>query len=362
MQRLNVLIKPASSSCNMRCQYCFYEDVSKNRQVKNFGIMKQDIMKGMIDHIFEDKELQIVHFAFQGGEPTLAGIDFFREFISYVKLKQKNIEVSYSIQSNGYSLDNEWFNLFKENEFLVGISLDGFQNNHDMLRFDNQNNGTFSSVIKTIKKLQEMHISYNILTVLTKQLAKSPEKLYTFYKNNKFQYIQFIPCLPRFGCQEDEFSLTPELFYSFYKKLYVLWKEDFLQGRYMSIALFDNIMAICCKESPSQCGFVGQCQIQYVIESQGNVYPCDFYVLDEYCLGNIVKDNLNLMNQHPHAHHFLNNNVLPQKCKECKYLKICYGQCKRQRQSFMNENICGYQRLLDDILKDMIQLVPYFMS
>lgn len=356
MQHLSVLIKPASSSCNMRCQYCFYDDVSNHREIKNHGIMKESVMKKMIDRIFMDLELKSVHFAFQGGEPTMAGIEFFENFVSYVDKKKDYVQVEYSIQSNGYVLDSRWIQLFKDYDFLVGISLDGYQSHHDSVRFDARHHETFSTIIDHIHQLRDNHIHYNILTVLTKQLALHPQKVYEFYKQNHFQYIQFIPCLPSLDKEEDEYSLTPELFYDFYKTLYKLWSNDIKKGHYMSISLFDNIMAILHHQYPSQCGFVGKCQIQYVIESQGNVYPCDFYVLDEYCLGNAQYDDFNTMPSLRQAQLFLQDNEQPQLCQKCKYLKICYGQCKRQRGTFLNQTMCGYQKLLDDILEEMIKL------
>ena len=167
MKQMTFLIKPASSSCDMRCKYCFYEDVSCHRDIKNFGIMQKETAKKIIENIFINHELENVHFAFQGGEPTLAGLNYFEYFITQVdNLKNKTI-VTYSIQTNGYDLNMKWMNFFKKNNFLVGISLDGFQENHDFYRHSSLYKGTYSRIIENIQLMKDNNIPFNILTVLT---------------------------------------------------------------------------------------------------------------------------------------------------------------------------------------------------
>lgn len=358
MENITFLIKPASSSCNMRCRYCFYEDVSRCRDIKNYGIMKEEVAKKIIKNIFLNHSLKRVHFAFQGGEPTLAGLIFFELFIDEVNKNKKNIKVSYSIQSNGYNLNSEWINFFKKNNFLVGISLDSYKENHDYYRKSAKYEDTYIEINKNIKFIQNNNIPLNILTVLTNDLAKNPEKAYDFCKREQFEFIQFIPCLPNLNNEEDRYSLKPEYYYSFYKKLYELWSQDIRNGKYISIGLFDNIASILSRRYPNQCGFVGKCQIQYVIESDGSVYPCDFYVLDKYKLGNIQYDNLETLLNHSNSKNFLSENTIPNKCYTCRYKKICYGQCKRQRITFIDKEYCGYQKLLDDIIEDFVRLLP----
>lgn len=355
MREITFLIKPASSSCNMKCKYCFYEDISCHRDTKNFGIMKKETAKKIIENIFLNHEFENVHFAFQGGEPTLSGLDFFEYFISLVNHNKKNTIVTYSMQTNGYNLDMNWIIFFKKYKFLIGVSLDGFKENHDYYRKTNANDGTFSKVIENIQLLKENNIPYNILTVLTNRLANYPKEVYNFYKNQNFQYIQFIPCLPDLNDDRNLHSLTPEKYHSFYKTMYELWIEDIELGNYFSIGLFDNIASLLMRSFPQQCGFVGRCNIQYVIESDGSVYPCDFYVLDQYKLGNIKEDSIESIQNHCVGKKFLADNVIPNICDTCRYKKICNGQCKRQRTTFIKKDYCGYQKLLDDILDDFYE-------
>ena len=143
-----------------------------------------------------------------------------------------------------------------------------------------------------IARLRAHGVAFNILTVLTAQLAKHPQKLYRFYQREDFDYIQLIPCLPGLDDTEDEYSLTPELFASFYKAFFRLWVEGVPARPVRSVTLFDNLIPLFAGVRPQQCGMLGACAPQFVVESSGDVYPCDFYVLDEYRLGNIVTDSL----------------------------------------------------------------------
>lgn len=177
MKQLSLLIKPASSLCNLKCKYCFYEDVSNNREQSSMGIMD---MQSTISLIKKSLTLNVdqVNYCFQGGEPSLAGIDYFKSFISLVnQFNTKNKKITYSIQTNATLLSNEWYKLFKQNNFLVGVSLDGFLENHNKVRLDNENNGTFKIVMQAIKKLDKYKIDYNILTVLTHNLSKKTKAI-----------------------------------------------------------------------------------------------------------------------------------------------------------------------------------------
>lgn len=357
MKNLTILIKPSSSSCDMKCKYCFYEDVSDRRKIKNNGLMKESVLIDIVNNIFSIPNLESLHVAFQGGEPTVIGVEFYEMATSYIETHKKGISVNYSIQSNGYSLNERWISLFKKYNFLVGISLDGFKENHDYFRLNHLNKDTFTQIMDNIRLLKQNNIEFNILTVLTQQLAKEPKKVYDFYLHEGFEYVQFIPCLPSLNEEEDEFSLTAEMFYYFYSELYRYWSNDLDLGKRMSISLFDNIISLLMRQPPSQCGFLGECQIQYVIESDGSVYPCDFYVLDEYCLGNAMTDSFELMSESIQADLFMNDGNYPKLCHQCQYEKICRGQCKRQRITFVNDDECGYKKLLDQILEKLCILL-----
>jgi len=358
MKTASYLIKPASSLCNLKCRYCFYHDVSDNREVKSTGIMNQSTMTNLILKACDIDQDASITFAFQGGEPTLAGLDYFKDFVRTVNQHKKpNQRIIYTIQTNGTLLDQSWFSFLKQNNVLVGISLDGFKENHDALRIAHNDQATFKSVMKTIEGLRLHQIEFNILTVLTSQLAKEPEKLYRFYRSHDFRYIQLIPCLPRLKGQSDSFALTPEDFGSFYKTFYDLWLIDFEKKDYLSVGLFDNVIPMYKGYKPMQCGMLGYCSPQFVIEADGSVYPCDFYALDEYCCGNINIDSLDQILHDPRMTAFLHEKkAMSPMCETCRFKPICNGNCKRLNVTYFNETFCGYQDFLEHAYPSMIKI------
>lgn len=359
MKYYSYLIKPASSLCNLRCRYCFYHDVSDHRMMKSFGVMSETTMNALIQKALDVISPSTITFAFQGGEPTVAGLNYFRSFVQCVNKHRKDGQVIlYAIQTNGYTLDMEWVTFLKEHKFLVGISIDGYQENHNYFRINSGNQATFERVYQSYRLLKSNEVDVNILTVLSKQLARKPKELYEFYQLIDAKYIQLIPCLPPLGVVEDEFSLTPELFASFYKEFYSYWEKDYRQGQYLSVTLFDNIIPMFKGIAPSQCGMLGFCSPQYVVESDGSVYPCDFYVLDEYKCGNIVANSLEEIRKSSLMSQFLHESkrVSPL-CSNCKFKSICHGNCKRMNiVYFNNDTYCGYQDFLEFAHESMMEI------
>ena len=350
MTQVSFLIKPASSLCNLRCKYCFYNDVSHNRSESTMGIMQREVMEKLIEQSME-LPVDTIQYCFQGGEPTCAGIDYFRTFIDSVN--QKNIHnkhIQYAIQTNGTLLSEEWIPLLKDNHFLVGISIDGFVKNHDYFRKDAQGKGTLKTILFNLRRLRNAGIDFNILTVLTKELSKKPKELYTFYKNNGFDYIQLIPCLPSLQKNEptDCFALSPKEFFLFYKQFFDLWYEDYIHGKYMSVTLFDNLIPMYKGIPPQQCGMTGQCHMQIVVEGNGNVYPCDFYVLDQYFCGNVLTDSLKDMIHGKTSQRFIKEERKTCKeCGTCAFISMCHGNCKRLADCYYTEDYCGYKKFLE---------------
>lgn len=365
MRETSILIKPASAECNCVCTYCFYDDVSNCRVVKSHGLIKEETWKKLVDDAFSSKhQFERVNFMFQGGEPLLAGHRFFSAFIDYTQENRGAIEVSYAVQTNGTRITDRLCKLFKEYDFLVGISIDGFKENHNMMRFLHDV-GSFDAVMAGLELLKKHNIEYNVLTVLTKQLAKQPEKLYNFYKEQGFKFVQLIPCLPNFGigAEEDLYACTPELYGSFYTKFYELWLNDFKHGHYLSESLIDNVITMFMGGYPDRCGMLGFCQSQCVVEANGSVYPCDFYVLDEFESGNINTMKLDDILEQDVMETFKDHDqVLPEKCKTCPFQKICNGNCKRMRPTFINEDTCGYQLLLQDMIATYPEVVSVINS
>ena len=351
-KQLSILIKPASSLCNLRCRYCFYSDVSESRTVASTGIMTDETCEILIKRIAEELEGNgTANISFQGGEPTMAGLDYFRNFIKRMN-GYPEIETHYSIQTNGTMVDKEWAEFFKENSFLVGVSLDGYQTNMDKFRYDPLKRGVFYKVLHCIDELDRAGVEYNILTVVTSELAKHPGALFKFLSAHNFNYVQLIPCLPGLNDEENDMALTPELFLSFYKEFFNSWNHNYLNGSdVMNVNLFENLAGMLKGYPPYQCGMLGVCSIQFVIEANGDVYPCDFYCLDEYLLGNIRYASFVEMRNSPNALKFLSSeNCKKKPCETCKYIRICNGGCRRQNICYLKDDHCAYQKLLDYIV------------
>lgn len=357
MKHISFLIKPASSTCNMRCRYCFYADVAEHRETANHGIMDAATIQAVVDRAFALGPDAEVTFAFQGGEPTCAGLDFFRSFCAYVDAHRAQQTVHLAIQTNGYVIDDTWATFLAQHGFLVGVSIDGYPEMHDWLRPDARGAGTMDRVLDAVAALRRAGADFNILTVLTDQLARHPQKLYRFYRQHKFDFVQLIPCLPGLDEASDEYSLEPESFASFYKTFFRLWLEDFKRGERMSVTLFDNVIPLFAGMYPQQCGMLGACAPQFVVEGNGDVYPCDFYVLDRFRLGNIRTDSLEDMATCDALRAFLDE---PRRacsmCATCPFERICHKNCKRLNTCYYREDYCGYRDFLEYAAPDMIAI------
>jgi uncharacterized protein len=357
MKSISILIKPASSLCNLRCKYCFYADEAKNRHTSSYGIMNKDTIDILINRIDEafDKQEGIANISFQGGEPTIAGLDYFTYFVETLK-KYPNIKTNFSIQTNGTLLNNKWSKFFKNNNFLIGVSLDGYRENTNLFRLDINNNGVYQNIINGIKILEKYQNEYNILTVLTRELAKHPKELFEFYKNNKFNFVQLIPCLPNMDNIDDKTSLTQNEYSFFYIEFFKLWKEEVLKGNFISINLFENIASILEGKLPYQCGMAGRCSPQFVLEANGDVFPCDFYCLDEYKLGNIKNNSFLELYKNDLDTFVSNSKCSNYYCKTCRFIKICNGGCRRQNICYLSNNSCAYQKVLEYIIPEMFKI------
>ena len=358
MKNLSFLIKPASSMCNLSCHYCFYYDVSSYREEKNCGLMEEYVMKQLIDRAFEavDEEGMLT-FGFQGGEPLLAGLEYFQNFTQYVEDKRINQQVHYSLQTNGTLLDEKWGEFFAKWNFLIGLSLDGYEGNTNKFRVDKQGKGAYPQIIRGLNILKKYNITYNILSVITKKLSGHGEGFYSFLKREGITHVQCIPCL---GGLENPYwqEMKPEDDLRFYKDLYRVWLQDFKRGEYMSISLFDQILLMFSDRPPVQCGMLGFCSPQMVVEANGNVYPCDFYVLDQYCCGNVCKNSIKEIIEDVHMQMFLSERAkMTLVCKDCPFIGICHGGCKRQNIAYLQEDWCAHREFLSWAYPSMNQIL-----
>ena len=334
MPPLSILIKPASSACNLRCAYCFYADEASARAVPNYGLMAQTVSHALIEKAAGAAEGSIT-FLFQGGEPTLAGLDFYRDFTAYVKRTVPgDLAVQYAIQTNGILLDEGWCRFFQENRFLVGLSLDGTRACHDRFRRDGAGKGTYDRVIKAARLLERAGVEYNVLTVVTGYLARHIQSVFSALCGGGFRFQQYIPCLD--PLEEERggqgYSLSPGQYEEFLKTLFDLWFRELELGRYWSIRYFDNLVWMLKGHAPEQCSMRGCCGLQYLVEADGSVYPCDFYGLDQYRLGNILANSWVELDRARETLGFVETSLrVPEECKNCQWYPLCRNGCRRDR-------------------------------
>ncbi|MGI6030072.1 MAG: anaerobic sulfatase maturase [Eubacteriales bacterium] len=334
MPPLSMLIKPASSLCNLRCRYCFYEDVSDHRQVKSYGMIGPQVTEAIIRKALEFADGTCT-FSFQGGEPTLRGLDYFEEFCDLVdRCNHKKTAIRYAIQTNGMVLDEAWASFLRKRNFLVGLSMDGTREIHDSLRVDPEGKGTYGRVLRAAQLLEKHGVEFNILCVVTASIARHGEQVYRSLCKNGFRYLQFIPCLAPMGEQPDpRFGLTPKRYGQFLHAVFQAWYGDLCQGRYTSVQHIDHYLGVLRGEPPLLCSMTGHCACQFVMEADGSVYPCDFYVTDEWKVGNILDNGFEEMANHPNARRFVEISLdRGEKCRACQWFALCRGGCRRDRE------------------------------
>ena len=342
MPALSLLIKPASGNCNMRCRYCFYADELDNREIRSYGKMSVDTMHTIVEKAMEYGDYECT-IAFQGGEPTLAGLDFYRDLVAYVTAHEnpKKLKIHYALQTNGYLINEEWAAFLGENHFLVGVSLDGLKEIHDRYRLDAAGKGTYQRVISAIRLLEKHQVEYNILTVVTAATARNGQKIYNYFKKNHFGYQQYIECLDPIGEEpgQHEYSLTPEKYGEFLKSMFDAWYLDMRSGTYVYNRYFENLMMIMAGQQPESCNMRGVCGKQWVFEADGSVYPCDFYALDQWRLDNIQENSFEEMDEKRDELGFIQWSMRQQEdCQKCRWFGLCRNGCRRNREPVTAEH------------------------
>lgn len=334
MPALSIMLKPASGLCGLRCKYCFYADEAAKRETASYGFMSEETLEIIIKKTLAFAEGSCT-FVFQGGEPMLAGLDFFQKAMELQeKWNINHVQISNSIQTNGILIDQDWAGFFKKYDFLVGISLDGNRRVHDANRLDADGKGTFYQVVRAIELLKDYHVEFNVLAVVTRQSAPHARKIYRFFSNLGVHYQQYIPCLDPLEQYPgmESYSLTEELYLQFLKELFDCWYEEARQGSLRYVRYFIGLMNLIAGNPPGVCEMNGVCSRQYVAEADGSVYPCDFYMLDPWRLGNLATDSFDELERRREELGFIEaSKILPEPCRKCKWIYLCRGGCRRDR-------------------------------
>lgn len=327
----SLLIKPASAVCNLDCSYCFYLDRDADPYKALPGRqMSLGTLERLVDtYLFYSYPNST--FSFQGGEPTLAGLPFFERLVEFQKRYGRGGQsVSNSIQTNGLLIDDAWCRLFKEYHWLVGISLDGPEAMHDLYRTNRQGRGTWRAVMNAIECLGKNGVEFNVLCVLSRANVAEPRELYRFYRSLRIDNIQYIP-LAEFNALGEPmpFTITPAEYGRFLCDTFDLWWPD---RRRVRIRYFDNIAESLAGQRPSTCTMHETCDSYAVVEYNGDVYPCDFFVEQVWKLGNIHLDSWTEIARRQRRYQFAANKTIPHPaCQVCEYQPMCHGGCPKHR-------------------------------
>lgn len=366
MSLKTILIKPASSMCSMSCDYCFYCDEAEKRTQKSMGLMSEETLKNIIRKMLLQASSDVC-FAFQGGEPTLRGLSFFQKAVELEQMYNRNhVQVTNTLQTNGLWLTEDWCRFFHDHQFLIGISLDGTEETHNQCRRTKEGEATYGRILHSIRLLDTYQVDYNILTVVNAYTAPKIQEIYTDYKKNGWLFQQYIPCMDPLGEAPGShpYSLTPEMYGEFLIRLFRLWHKDWKRGKAPYIRDFENYIGILMGYQPEACSQRGICSIQGVTEADGSVYPCDFYAVDSYYLGNINQNKIREFSENPTAEKFIaESRNISDVCRSCPYYHLCRGGCRRNRVfsdgSYRNYFCRSYQMFFEKTLHLMQEMAVY---
>ena len=329
MRPFSLLVKPASYGCNLRCKYCFY--LKKKELFGSKHMMTDKVLEKMISS-FMQLPLPNFSFGWQGGEPTMMGLDFFKRVVELQqKYGQSGMAVSNGLQTNGTMLDDEWCEHLAKYRFLVGISVDGPKEIHDLNRLTTSGTGSHQMVMNGIDALKRHGVEYNVLTLVTRANIKHPLKIYNYLKDMGVNYHQYIECIEFDENNElTGFSVTAEEWGEF---LCTLFDEWYSKDRFsISVRLFDSVLTKLVDGYANACAFGTDCRQYLVVENNGNIYPCDFFVTPELKLGNIMENSWeDLLNSPVYEAFGVRKSMWNEKCSSCKYLKLCNGCCQKNR-------------------------------
>jgi len=331
MQPFTILIKPSGSDCNLDCKYCFYK-----ARAPEIGQGRQRMSSRVLETMVKDYlalRLPVSSFSWQGGEPTLMGLDFYKEVVELQKkYGAQGQQVSNALQTNAVLLDDQWCRFLHDNKFLVGISIDGPKQLHDHYRLDLGGNGTFDRVVRAIEDCRKHGVQFNTLTLVNRKNADHPDEVLDFLLERGVRYLQFIPCVEKDPATGElaDFSVTPEQYGRFLCRIFDRWFE--YGPTKLSIRDFDSILSWCVTGTHTICTFNRLCSDYIVVEHTGDCFVCDFFVDPKWRLGNILEVPIQQLAAHKKKRAFARNKQnLCDKCLLCRHLELCRGGCIKDR-------------------------------
>ena len=344
---LYVMLKPAGAHCNLACKYCYYLEKNKLYPTAQRHLMSDEMLEQFTREYIEAQTMNQVLFTWHGGEPLLRSIDFYRKALSLQQKYAGGRCIDNVIQTNGTLLTDEWCEFFAQNHWLVGISIDGPQPDHDHYRLTAAGKPSWKKVMQGIKLLKKHGVEWNAMAVVNAYNANHPLEFYRFFKENGCQFLQFTPIVERLTRHEDgrtlasladkneiplsEASVTPEQWGYFLSAIFDEWVRKDVGKIFVEI--FDCTLANWMGISPGICAYSKECGHAGVMEHNGDVYSCDHFVFPEYKLGNIRDHSLIDMLYGEQQQEFsrLKHSSLPRQCKECDMEFACHGECPKNR-------------------------------
>ena len=344
---LYVMLKPAGAHCNLACKYCYYLEKNKLYPTAQRHLMSDEMLEQFTREYIEAQAMNQVLFTWHGGEPLLRSIDFYRKALSLQQKYAGGRRIDNVIQTNGTLLTDEWCEFFAQNHWLVGISIDGPQPDHDHYRLTAAGKPSWKKVMQGIKLLKKHGVEWNAMAVVNAYNANHPLEFYRFFKENGCQFLQFTPIVERLTRHEDgrtlasladkdkislsEASVAPEQWGYFLCAIFDEWGRKDVGKIFVEI--FDCTLANWMGISPGICAYSKECGHAGVMEHNGDVYSCDHFVFPEYKLGNIRDHSLIDMLYGEQQQEFsrLKHSSLPRQCKECDMEFACHGECPKNR-------------------------------
>ncbi len=344
---LYVMLKPAGAHCNLACKYCYYLEKNKLYPTAQRHLMSDEMLEQFTREYIEAQTMNQVLFTWHGGEPLLRSIDFYRKALSLQQKYAGSRRIDNVIQTNGTLLTDEWCEFFAQNHWLVGISIDGPQPDHDHYRLTAAGKPSWKKVMQGIKLLKKHGVEWNAMAVVNAYNANHPLEFYRFFKENGCQFLQFTPIVERLTRHEDgrtlasladkdeislsEASVAPEQWGYFLCAIFDEWVRKDVGKIFVEI--FDCTLANWMGISPGICAYSKECGHAGVMEHNGDVYSCDHFVFPEYKLGNIRDHSLIDMLYGEQQQEFsrLKHSSLPRQCKECDMEFACHGECPKNR-------------------------------
>jgi uncharacterized protein len=351
-QSFHVLAKPIGPACNLACRYCFYlekEALYPGKSRISEWVLQDRVLEEYIRQYIASQPAQVIRFAWQGGEPTLLGVDYFRKVLALQQKHGNGKKIENSLQTNGILLNDPWCEFLAENRFLIGLSLDGPRGLHDRYRVDKGGAPSFDTVMRGVGFLKKHGVEFNTLTVVQRDNSQHPLEVYRFLKEIGHGFMQFIPIVERVAvgsksgtpalvspdsiaqAQVSEWSVESVQYGKFLCGIFDEWVRTDVGKIFVQI--FDVALAAWLGMEPGLCVFQRSCGSAVVIEHNGDIYSCDHYVYPENRLGNIMDRRLAAMLESPQQRSFGRNKLdrLPQACLQCSVRFACNGECPKHR-------------------------------